>query len=210
MKYVVDDKSYEVVITRKAIKNTYIRIKNNAIFVSTSYFVTNKQILDLLDKNKLFLKKTLKKNCQKMETDDNYKILGEKYDIIIMNGNDEIDYENKKVYLKSISNYESLLKHEAVKLFAERLKYNYDLFEEKIPFPKLQVRKMKTRWGVCNRKNIRVTLNLELMKYGIDEIDYVIIHELSHLIVFNHSRDFWNIVSKYCPNYKIIRKSLKE
>ena len=95
-------------------------------------------------------------------------------------------------------------------IFSERLKYNYDLFEENIPFPSLRIRKMKTRWGVCNVKTKTVTLNSLLLKYEIDKLDYVIIHELSHLIYANHSKDFWNLVSKYCPKYKEMRKALKE
>ena len=67
---------------------------------------------------------------------------------------------------------------------------------------------MKTRWGVCNKNN-SITLNSDLIKYGYEQIDYVIIHELSHFIHFNHSKDFWNLVNKYCKNYKEIRKSLK-
>ena len=68
---------------------------------------------------------------------------------------------------------------------------------------------MSTRWGVCNKKTKTITLNSELVKYNIDKLDYVIIHELSHFIYFNHSKSFWNQVGKYCPNYKQIRKDLK-
>jgi len=63
---------------------------------------------------------------------------------------------------------------------------------------------------VCNKKNKTVTLNSELIKYSIDKLDYVIIHELSHFIHFNHSKDFWNLVSKYCPRHKEIRKELRD
>ena len=164
----------------------------------------------MLDEHQDFLRKNVKKMSKKKENDGKTIILGEKYDIIIMNNMQEIDYQNKKIYVDSISKCDSLLKKEMQKLFEARLKYNYDLFEEKIKFPSLRIRKMKTRWGVCNRRDIRVTLNSELFKYGIEELDYVIIHELSHLVFFNHSKDFWNLVSKYCPNYKIVRKKLKE
>lgn len=95
-------------------------------------------------------------------------------------------------------------------IFEERLKYNYGLFDENIPYPKLKMRNMKTRWGVCNRKNLTVTLNSNLIKESLDKIDYVIIHELSHLVYFDHSSNFWAIVGKYCPNHKRIRKELRE
>ena len=210
MVYQLDNEEYTVEITRKANKNTYIRFKDDKIIVTTSYFVTNRQILKMLDEHQDFLRKNVKKMSKKKENDGKTIILGEKYDIIIMNNMQEIDYQNKKIYVDSISKCDSLLKKEMQKLFEARLKYNYDLFEEKIKFPSLRIRKMKTRWGVCNRRDIRVTLNSELFKYGIEELDYVIIHELSHLVFFNHSKDFWNLVSKYCPNYKIVRKKLKE
>ena len=69
---------------------------------------------------------------------------------------------------------------------------------------------MTSRWGVCNVKSKTVTLNLELIKYDLKYLDYVIVHELSHLIYANHSKDFWNVVSKYVPNYKKIRKEMKD
>ena len=95
-------------------------------------------------------------------------------------------------------------------IFLKRLNYNYQLFNENIPYPKLKIRNMKTRWGVCNRSNFTVTLNSKLIRYSLEKLDYVIIHELSHFVHFNHSSAFWKIVSKYCPNYKMLRKQLNE
>ena len=69
---------------------------------------------------------------------------------------------------------------------------------------------MKTRWGVCNKRDNSVTLNTNLIKETIDKLDYVIIHELAHFVHFDHSKDFWNLVSKYCKEYKQIRKELKD
>ena len=69
---------------------------------------------------------------------------------------------------------------------------------------------MTSRWGVCNTKSKVITLNTELFKYDIECLDYVVIHELSHLVHANHSKEFWNVVSKYCPNYKILRNKLKD
>ena len=84
------------------------------------------------------------------------------------------------------------------------------IFDEVDNCPTLKIRSMKTRWGVYNRVKHNITLNSHLIEYEIDKIDYVIIHELSHVIHFDHSKNFWNLVSKYCPNYKQMRKDLKE
>ena len=69
---------------------------------------------------------------------------------------------------------------------------------------------MKTRWGVCNIRDKKVTLNLELMKHDIDCLDYVIVHELSHLVYGDHSKNFWNVVEENYPDYKDIRKRMKK
>lgn len=210
MKYMIDNHEYEVKITRKSNKNTYIRFKDGILNVTTSYFVTNKQIIKILDENKVSLADIINKVSKKKTYSDTNMIFGEKYDIIIVNNIETIDFKNKKIYTSSKDNANKLLVKYALEIFEKRLDHNYSLFSEKIPYPMLRVRKMKTRWGVCNRKENKVTLNLELIKYGIEEIDYVIIHELAHFIHFDHSKSFWTLVSKYCENYKIIRKKLKE
>ena len=68
---------------------------------------------------------------------------------------------------------------------------------------------MKTRWGVCNKRDDSVTLNAELFREPIECLDYVITHELSHFVHFDHSKEFWKLVEKYNPDYKKVRKYLK-
>ena len=69
---------------------------------------------------------------------------------------------------------------------------------------------MKTRWGVCNIKEKKITLNLELIKKDIKYLDYVIIHELSHFIHPNHSKDFHDLLKKFVYNEKNKRNELKK
>lgn len=210
MKYIIDKEEYEVVITKKNNKNTYIRVKEDMkIYVSTNYFVTNGQVKKILDRNIEYLSKTIPKVERKKEKTEFFYYLGNKYDIIIMPGED-VSIINDIIYVDSFDKLEKWRLKEAKRIFEERLNNIYPIFEEDIPYPKLRIRKMKTRWGVCNRKNITVTLNLELIRYDLTKVDYVIVHELSHFVHFNHSKNFWNTVSKYCPKYKQIKKELKE
>ena len=150
----------------------------------------------------------IEKENKKIEKNNNFYFLGKKYDVIYVNYND-IEISADKIFVKSEEYLNKWLKKQIEIIFKERLDYIYNLYVEKIPYPKLRIRKMKTRWGVCNRSNNTVTLNSELIKYGYEQIDYVIVHELSHFIHFDHSKNFWLQVSKYCKNYKEIRKSLK-
>ena len=75
--------------------------------------------------------------------------------------------------------------------------------------PTLCYRTMKTRWGVNNITRRIITLNSELLKKKVHLIDYVIIHELCHFYEANHSKRFWEHVSRYYPKYKEARKELR-
>ena len=209
MNYVINGQVYKVEIIRKNNKNTYIRVKPDlTIYVTTNYFVTKKQIEHLLEQNIDYLKKMIDRSLINQEKQNKFYYLGNEYQVIYMDTNTEI-YDNK-IFTKNEDTLNKWLKKEITNLYKERVDYLYHKFQEKIPYPKIKFRKMKTRWGVCNKRNLSITLNTELIKYDIECLDYVIIHELTHFIHFNHSKSFWNTVEKYCPNYKQIRKKLKE
>ena len=73
---------------------------------------------------------------------------------------------------------------------------------------KIRIRDIKYAWGSCsNNKNI--TINKKLISYSELAIRYVILHELCHLKYMNHSKDFWDLVQKYMPEYKKAKAELK-
>ncbi len=208
--YKLDGEVYTVIVVKKNNKNTYIKIKDDmTIYVTTNYLATKHYIRRILNNEENFLRKSLSKVKRHMEMDNDFYYLGQKYDIILV-PSDSIKLGDGKIYVKSIKALEKWLKNESLKVFEERLSYNYNLFEEQIPFPKLKIRSMKTRWGVCNKRDNSVTLNSKLIKYGLKEIDYVIVHELSHFVHFDHSKEFWETVGKYMPDYKKAVNVLKE
>ena len=73
---------------------------------------------------------------------------------------------------------------------------------------KITLKQIKYAWGSCSSKK-NITLNLELIKYSQQAIRYVILHELCHLKYMNHSKDFWNLVEQYMPDYKQVKKEFK-
>lgn len=203
MNYELDNITYEVIIKRKNNKNTYIRVENKTIIVTTNYLTTNNKIKKILDDNISFLKKNLNR-----EVKEGFYIMGKKYDIRF-DEKTNIEISDNIITTKNIKTLNKWYKNTITKVFEERLNCYYNKFEEKIPYPKLKYRIMKTRWGVCNRKNNTITLNLNLIKYDYDCLDYVIVHELSHFVHFDHSKEFWKTVNKYYPNYKNSQKKLK-
>lgn len=207
----INNKIYDVEIVKKrTTRNTYIRVKDDlTIYVTTNSFVSDKQIAKLLEESISSIKKMIEK-CEKKKAKEGYfYFLGKKYDVIYTNGNDVVLGEGRAFIPRNID-LDKWYKKQAEKYFLERLKYNYSNFSKKIPYPSLTIRKMTTRWGVCNTKLKKVTLNLELIKKDSICLDYVIVHELSHLIHGNHSKDFWRLVEENFPKYKEVRKMMKE
>ena len=202
---------YEIVIIKKDNKNTYIRVKEDLkIYVTTNRFTSNRSIERLIKDNYSNIISMIEKARNKKEKSEKSMILGKEVDVISFSLQDEPELYNNKFYVKDVSKLDKYLKEYAFKIFSERLDVIYNRFVENIPYPKLKIRKMTTRWGVCNKRDKTITLNIELIRMDIKYLDYVITHELSHFIHFDHSRDFWNLVGKYCNNYKELRKEMRD
>lgn len=78
-----------------------------------------------------------------------------------------------------------------------------------LPTPPFRLSQAKTRWGSCNSRGL-ITLNWRLIQLPLHLVDYVVVHELAHLIEMNHSKAFWEVVGSVCPGYREVRKELKE
>jgi predicted metal-dependent hydrolase len=75
-------------------------------------------------------------------------------------------------------------------------------------YAKVSCRNQKTRWGSCSPQG-NISLNIALVLLPADLIDYVILHELTHLKEMNHSQKFWQKLAENCPNYQKLRRDLK-
>lgn len=211
MKLDIDGNLYEIVIERKVgNRNTYIRVKKDMkVHVTTNTFTTNKMIEKLINDNYNKIVKMFEVQEKKKENNDGFFYLGKKYDIVYASYCD-ISFGEEKVFINKNLDIDKWYKNQAKKLFLERLDYQYSKFSRRIPYPTLRIRKMTSRWGVCNIRTKVLTLNLELIKRDIKYLDYVIVHELSHLIHGDHSSDFWKLVGENMPDYKKYREEMKE
>lgn len=143
---------------------------------------------------------------------ETHRYLGRQYRLKLVNGSgNDVKLKGRYFYISLKDKNDNqqakqmLLKwyyEHATKKFKERLEVCHRLMmNEGIEFPQLELRKMKTRWGSCTTGN-KILLNPELIKAPVHCIDYVIIHELCHLKVHNHSRAFYELKKKYLPDWE--------
>lgn len=211
MTYELDGIIYDVIINKKNNKNLYIRVKEDGkIYVTCNYLATKNSIKRILDDNTSALRKMISHAKKESEKLNGFFYLGNCYDIIYDGSVKNVYISDNKIYAKDEKKLNKWYKEEIIRVFDERYVYIFNHFKENVKSPILKIRNMKTRWGVYNRGNHTITLNSRLIEFDIEKIDYVIIHELSHIIHFDHSKEFWNLVGKYCPNYKAIRKEMRE
>ena len=112
-----------------------------------------------------------------------------------------IELQNRDDIDKNIPDVEFAKNYmkERVSFFAKKMGLIYN---------ELKFRRMKRRWGSCSNKG-RITLNLYLFNTSKELIDYVIVHELSHLVQMNHSKKFHKVVEFYMPQAKELEKKLQ-
>lgn len=211
MTFTYNNKEYPVVIQKKrGQKNTYIRVKKDLkVTVTTTMFTSTRSIEKLIRDNYDRICKMIDFQETKIKNNTGFYYLGKKYVAIHCDIN-KIDFQGDVVYLPYEFDIDKWYKKQAKTLFLDRLNENYNKFTKKIPYPKLKIRKMTSRWGVCNIRTHIITLNLELIKRDISYLDYVIIHEMSHLIHGDHSQRFWKLVEDNMPTYKKYREEMKE
>ena len=207
--YDIDGVSYNVLIVKKAsTRNTYLRVKDDlTIYVTTSIFEPDFLIKQFIYKNDRTIRRMINERKKEKKFNSSFYYLGKKYNIV-RNNSKTIEIDGNDVFIGNVD-IDNWFRKQAKTLYKEKLDYWYSIFSRKIPYPSLVIRKMKTRWGVCNTKDKKVTLNLELMKKDIECLDYVIVHELSHLVYQDHSKKFWSVVEENYPEWKRVRKSMR-
>ncbi len=115
--------------------------------------------------------------------------------------------ELEQEHITTVNNNPRFSKAKARTTITERLNYLAD--KHGFKYNRLFIRNQKTRWGSCSEKN-NINLNINLARLTEELMDYVILHELVHLEVKNHSRQFWSELDKYVGNAKELDKKLKK
>ena len=140
-----------------------------------------------------------------MKINDSYFYLfGRKYDIeelqAISNDAFGFTFETMEQFKKKIKKY-------VLEKFTSRVRYYEGIMGVYPPY-KVAVRNTSTRLGSNSRKTHTISLTFNLIHYNMNVIDSVVVHELAHHFHFDHSKEFYDVVYKYCPEYKKMRSIL--
>ena len=220
---------YEV--HRKKVKNINLRIKPNMeIYISVPMNLHRDYIENFIRSKEEWIKSVLKKVEDVKEKQKGFeykngeihKFLGKEYNLIVRTGNfNGVSLKNdakSNVMILTVNEniFENIDEKKKVmekwyfenakKLFLKFMEKWLEILDENVE--KVAIKPMKTRWGSCNYVKKYINLNTELIKRTPFEIEYVILHELTHLKYPNHGKGFYNYIERYMPNYKVAEKML--
>ena len=219
---IVRSDKVEYTVIKKKIKNFIIRIYPDLrITVSVPLHASSKDIENFIQNKKEWIETTLNRikianqNMKNLK-ENTIKILGREVEKKIIKSDLErmrLTDTSIYIYSKNINNAE--INNKLFEWKFEKLKAILEEYLEK--YTKLlntninyyQIKKISSAWGIYHKKENYITFNFDLIEKDIKCIEYVVLHELCHIFYMNHQKDFWTLVEKYMPDYKIRRKNLK-
>lgn len=195
------------------LKHSYIQVKHDSTIIIKTPYRQEQYALSFFHEKEAWIRKQLLKNSlnvqPKINLEDEVLLFGEIYSIDTIQATYlRNKLQNLRGYTeeKVLHAYDDFYKFQAQEYLPSRVEYFSDLMQ--LDYETLKFRKMKSRWGSCSSTKT-ITLNTQLMKIEKELIDYVVVHELAHLVHMNHSQAFHTLVTHYLPNANTLRKKLK-
>ena len=197
---------YRVIFTRKRMRSIRYTYKDGVFKVSAPYmFVTQAKIVQGLDK---FADKLIKADARSIASGSDFiYILGTRVSLQVSG---EIKFtDGSVIQYKDRADLDKKLKKLFLPYITNRVRYYEQVMEIKKPYS-VHVRKMTTRYGSNSSQTHSLSFSMILLHYSREVIDSVIVHELAHDKVRDHSKKFYDVVYKYCPDYKMLHKRLRK
>ena len=194
---------FEIKESKKAVK--YLRLKvgqSGEISLSIPLRTKENHILEFLEKNLEWLRKTSAKIKAKnsAKNENQVEFLGGSYELIIDKKASGVSIELFSIKAASKADFRRFCDQKAKELLNASIAHFAPLIAR--PINHISFKHMRTRWGSCNKAKGYINLNLDLITKKKEFIEYVVLHELAHLVHANHSKDFYALISKHMPDYK--------
>jgi len=195
-------KDFEIKVERKNNKNMYLRIADeHTILVTCPMRYRDEDIMKFIISKEEWIRKAIVRKDKRMERSFMYR------------GGETFYYFGEAKILKDGVDvnkvYKDLNKELLKRAEAYIDKYMGMLMDYKYKNrPVLKVRKMTSKWGVCYTRDNSITLNTYLVHYPERCLEYVVLHEMVHFIVPNHSDRFYSLIEMRMKDYKEVKKML--
>lgn len=224
-----DGEKIAVRVINKKVKNYSIKIKNcRAVIFTCGATLNIKRILEILKTKEKWIVNHLKRIDSAVENLSiaplinmiKIRILGKQKVVeTICSDRNNVVYDGEIIKLyttdttaseKNIKLLEKWYTNYAYKVFTDKINKFMPIMAEqyKVAVPSLVVRRMKGVWGNCRPQVGRLTINEYLLMASEENIESVILHELAHLVVAEHNKRFYDVITKIMPDYKDRQKEL--
>ena len=216
---------FNIQIIKKDVKHLTLKVTPIGEVILTAPMDTSNEYINTIIKKrskwineKLTFYKHYEKTPKELVSGENFEYLGRNYRLKIFESKKELAKLQRayfEIYVKNKTDYrrkEQLIndwyyEKALVHFFNIFLKFN-EITKKDIE--DIKIRQMKIRWGSCNTEKSFINLNLELIKKPKICIEYVIFHELVHLIHPNHSKEFYRYLTLYMPDWEKRKEKLEE
>ena len=229
MKEIIVIEDIPILLERKNVKHMYLKVlpPNGEVKITASFKISDDEVANfvkskkdwILKKQKLILTNDIKAPL-KYVTGEKHQLWGKEFELkIILNDNIKkafVDNEKRIIYLPAAKR----------STIEKRQKILYEFYRKEVENEisnvldectgivgerptEIKVRNMKN-WGNCRSRDRRITLNLKLAMKDKICLQYVLIHELTHLIEFNHGKNFKKLMDEFLPNWREIKKILNK
>lgn len=181
-RYQITVEDIPITVIKKRMKNMYLRIKreDGSVFISAPHQVSREKILRFASERIEWIK------------------------------------SNREAYLREAAEKEPLQEPDPgeLKRQKEELRRRVEVLVAKwepvmqVKVSGITIRQMKTRWGSCNVKTYHININLALAHKKPEFLEYVVVHEMTHILEASHNQVFWGYMTKFYPQWKTVRRQL--
>ncbi len=199
-------------LTVNAEAQLIVRAPNRATLKEIDKWVQEKK--SWIVNNQVKMQQRLEKKPERQyETGELFMYLGETHTLSVSPNVDKVYKEGDTIHVPNVNPYMKRklvvdwYQYEAGRILQERIKIWSAIMD--IPYHKIRINFATTRWASCSQK-ANLNFTTRLIMAPLEVVDYVVVHELSHVHHKNHGKDFWNLVSTQFPNYALHRRWLRE
>ena len=193
--------NFSVLIEFKAVKYARIKIsKNGEIKSSVPKKFSLQDCKDFIDKHTAWIEKTLSKIQKNSLENDEIMLFGKIYKFELNDKFKNVEITQNMIFAKNEGEIYKFANLELKKICNEFIAKFLPFINR--PINRIVFRNMQTRWGSCNHKKGYINLSLNLVKKDLKFIEYVVLHELTHLIYPHHRSEFYEFISKIMPDFK--------